>query len=69
MPTSSRSFLRAAALVALGRVGGSVQLELQAREHIDIGTRCLTVRYKHTNSRDVEQCRASVDSPCVTSNL
>ena len=25
-------------------VGDSVQLELQAREHIDIGTRCLTVR-------------------------
>jgi len=44
-----------------------VQLELQAREHIDVDTGCLT--HKHTNRRDVEQCRASVDSRCVTSNL
>jgi len=47
-------------------IGNSVQLELEAREHIDIGTGRLT--HTHTNRRDVEQCRASVNSSCVTSN-
>jgi hypothetical protein len=46
-----------------------MQLGLEAREHIDIGTRCVTVYDKHTNSRDVEQCGDSFDSPGVTSSL
>jgi hypothetical protein len=45
-----------------------MQLGLEAREHIDIGTRGVTV-YKHTDSRDVEQCGDSFDSPDVTSSL
>jgi hypothetical protein len=45
-----------------------VQLELQAREHINIGARSLTVSYEHS-SGDVEQRGTGFDSPGVTSNL
>jgi hypothetical protein len=46
-----------------------MQLKLEAREHIDIGARCVAVCYEHTNSGDVEQRGASFDCPCVTSDL
>jgi hypothetical protein len=46
-----------------------MQLEFQAREHIDIATRCVTVCYEHANSGDAEQCGASFDCPYVSSNL
>jgi hypothetical protein len=51
------------------RIVDRVHIELQASEHIDIGTRWLTICYKHTNSRDVEQCGASFICACVASNL
>jgi hypothetical protein len=44
-----------------------MHVELQASRHVDIGACGIFVN--RITSRDVEQCRASVDSPCVTSNL
>lgn len=45
-----------------------MHLELEADDHIDIGTRCLTCS-EHANSGDVERRGATIECACVISAL